>query len=95
VAGTGTPGFSGDGGQATAAQLNNPYSVDVDGRGNLYVADYDNDRVRMVANPAPTASFTATPASGRAPLRVSLDASASSDRNGSIASYAWAWPGRT
>ena len=40
-------------------------------------------------NHAPTASFTATPVSGTAPLAVSFDASASTDSDGSIATYAW------
>ncbi len=49
VAGTGTAGFSGDGSQATAAQLASPTGVAVDGAGNLYIADTQNDRIRMVA----------------------------------------------
>ncbi len=40
-------------------------------------------------NRAPTASFTATPATGQAPLAVSFNGSASSDPDGSIASYRW------
>ncbi|HYD20485.1 MAG TPA: T9SS type A sorting domain-containing protein [Flavipsychrobacter sp.] len=48
VAGTGTPGFSGDGGPATAAQLNVPSDVIVDSAGNLYIADLQNYRVRKV-----------------------------------------------
>lgn len=40
-------------------------------------------------NQPPTASFTATPLSGQAPLTVSFDASASSDPDGGIASYGW------
>ena len=49
VAGTGTWGFSGDGGPATAAQLNRPYGLAVDVAGNLYIADSYNGRVRRVA----------------------------------------------
>ncbi len=49
VAGTGTAGSSGDGGQATSAQLNYPYGVAVDGLGNLFVADSSNNRIRKVA----------------------------------------------
>ncbi|PNV86217.1 MAG: hypothetical protein C0610_07815, partial [Desulfobacteraceae bacterium] len=40
-------------------------------------------------NQAPTASFTATPTSGDAPLAVSFNASASSDPDGTIVSYSW------
>ena len=43
----------------------------------------------LTQNVAPTASFTATPTSGQAPLAVSFDASASSDPDGTIASYTW------
>lgn len=46
--GTGTLGFSGDGGAATAAELSQPYSVVLDASGNLYIADQVNSRVRKV-----------------------------------------------
>lgn len=49
VAGTGTPGFSGDGGPATAAQLTWPRGLAVDTAGSLYIADSSNQRVRRVA----------------------------------------------
>jgi hypothetical protein len=49
VAGTGTGGFSGDGGPATAAELNSPDGVAVDHAGNLLIADTGNNRVRVVA----------------------------------------------
>ncbi len=49
VAGTGAPGFSGDGGRATAAQLSQPNATAVDAAGNIYIADMGNHRVRRVA----------------------------------------------
>jgi len=49
VAGTGTFGFSGDGGPATAAGLGSPEQTAVDGAGNLVIADWGNSRVRVVA----------------------------------------------
>ena len=51
VAGNGTAGFSGDGGAATSAELNQPEGVAVDSTGNLYIADSNNHRVRMVSGP--------------------------------------------
>ncbi len=48
VAGTGQPRFSGDGGHAVAAALNEPTAVVVDRNGRLYIADQSNNRVRVV-----------------------------------------------
>ncbi|MEV5803286.1 Teneurin-2 [Streptomyces collinus] len=48
-AGTGAATYDGDGGLATAAHLNNPHDVAVDGADNVYIADYHNHRIRKVA----------------------------------------------
>lgn len=48
LAGTGHEGYSGDGGPATAAQLREPNSLALDGRGALYIADVADNRIRKV-----------------------------------------------
>lgn len=48
VAGTGQPGYSGDGGLAINAQLNMPYGILLDGEDNLLIADSDNNVIRKV-----------------------------------------------
>jgi DNA-binding beta-propeller fold protein YncE len=48
VAGTGTAGFSGDGGPALSAQLDHPRGLAVDGRGAVFIADSMSARIRMV-----------------------------------------------
>jgi sugar lactone lactonase YvrE len=48
IAGTGTCGFTGDGGPAIAAQLDDPNGVAFDSAGNLYFADDNNQRIRRI-----------------------------------------------
>jgi uncharacterized protein (TIGR03437 family) len=48
IAGTGTSGWSGDGGKATAAKINNPMGMSFDTAGNLYFADTFNHRIRKI-----------------------------------------------
>jgi uncharacterized protein (TIGR03437 family) len=50
IAGTGNPGYSGDGGAATSAFLSGPTGVAADLNGTVYVADAQNARVRKIAN---------------------------------------------
>jgi uncharacterized protein (TIGR03437 family) len=87
VAGNGTAGYSGDGGQALSAEVNNPHGIAVDAAGNLYIADKLNSRVRKVAPDGIITTFAGTGVAGyagdggpaaaallTAPERVSLDA---------------------
>ena len=48
IAGNGTGGYSGDGGPATAAEINGPAGLAIDAQGNLYIAQTFNPCVRMV-----------------------------------------------
>ncbi len=50
VAGNGTYGYSGDNGPATAAELNDALGLAFDSAGDLFIADYLNDRIREVVN---------------------------------------------
>lgn len=60
VAGNGTAGFSGDGGPATSATLNSPSGVAVDGKGNLYITDLGNSRVRWVNSSGTIQTYAGT-----------------------------------
>lgn len=75
VAGTGTAGFSGDGGVATSAMLSNPTALAVDSSGNLYIADTDNHRIRKLSGTAST-SITITTVAGNGEQGFSGDGSA-------------------
>lgn len=51
IAGNGLCAYGGDGGPATSASFNKPGDVTVDGEGNVYIADSENGRVRVVSAP--------------------------------------------
>ncbi len=86
IAGKTTAGYSGDGGPATDAELNNPVGIAIDNAGNIYIADDHNNVIRKV-NPAgiistiagnTTAGFSgdggaATAASMDLPIGIAFD----------------------
>lgn len=97
IAGTGTAGFSGDGSAALTAKLSGPSDVAIDRGGNIYIADYGNNRIRKI-NAAGTISTyagngsagysgdggAATAATLHSPYAITLDAG----RNLYIADFA-------
>jgi sugar lactone lactonase YvrE len=79
IAGNGTAGFSGDGGTATSAELNNPNGVTVDSLGNLYIADVGNQRIRIVS--AGTGMITTIAGNGTAGFSGDNGAATSAELN--------------
>jgi DNA-binding beta-propeller fold protein YncE len=65
-AGTGKKGFSGDGGPAQKAQLNNPFAVARGPDGFIYICDVDNHRIRRVAKDGTISTFAGSAKSGYA-----------------------------
>jgi uncharacterized protein (TIGR03437 family) len=59
IAGNGSAGFSGDGGPATSASLNNPSGIAVDSIGNVFLADTVNHRIRKIDRATGTISTVA------------------------------------
>ena len=64
IAGNGHPGYSGDNGPAAAAQLNQPYGLAIDTAGNLYIADFGNQRVRRIGADGTITTVAGTGTSG-------------------------------
>jgi uncharacterized protein (TIGR03437 family) len=74
VAGTGVGGYSGDGGPATQAQIQQPYGIAIDPVGNLYIADLGNNRIRRVSPAGIISTFPDSSLQLNAPRNVVLDA---------------------
>jgi uncharacterized protein (TIGR03437 family) len=64
VAGTGTPGYTGDGGQASLAELDFPSGVAVDNSGNLYISDMKNQVIRKVTSAGVISTYAGNQALG-------------------------------
>lgn len=64
IAGIGVAGFTGDGGLATAARLNNPGGVAVDTFGNIYIGDANNNRIRKINTSGIISTFAGTGVAG-------------------------------
>lgn len=60
IAGNGTAGYTGDGGRATAARLNKPGGVALDGAGNIYINDIANNVIRKVNSKGIITTFAGT-----------------------------------
>jgi sugar lactone lactonase YvrE len=86
IAGTGFQTPFGDGGPAGKAFIQ-PYSLALDGRGDLFIGTSGDWRMREIKNASPRGSFRAS-RNGRS-LTVRFDASASRDPDGRVVSYSW------
>ena len=60
IAGTGAAGFGGDGGDAMSAQFTTPVALAMDAAGGIYVADFDNNRVRKLVPSTPVIAAPVT-----------------------------------
>ncbi|MBI4475089.1 MAG: hypothetical protein HY646_20650, partial [Acidobacteria bacterium] len=72
IAGDGNQGFGGDGMDATMAQLDSPSAVAVDGRGNVFIADTNNSRIRKITFGAVTPEFNITDRGGASSVSAGL-----------------------
>ncbi len=94
IAGTGSAGFSGDGGNAAAAQLGFPWDVAVNASGVVAVADLDNNRVRDLTPPPAPPAGTQPPSGTPVPGNVTI-VNAASLAPGPVAAGMLLWIGGT
>ncbi|MCU1238054.1 MAG: repeat containing protein [Candidatus Solibacter sp.] len=92
----GTQGFCGDGGPAVNACFDTPMDVKVDGRGNIYIADTGNHRIRRIDTAGNITTVAGTGAAGRGADNIAATASALSspcaialDANGDLYIVDW------
>src|ERR1035438_3812704 len=64
IAGTGVLGYSGDGGLATAATMNNPRGLAIDVAGNVYIADVNNAVIRKISTTSVITTVAGTGVAG-------------------------------
>lgn len=85
-AGTGVQGFAGDGGTATAADLDSPQAVAVDSAGNVFVADTHNHRIRRIDANSGFISTVAVSGTGTGPfaLKIGLPSALAVDSAGNL-----------
>ena len=76
IAGTGVPGYSGDGNQAIAAQLSLPRGIGIDAAGNILFADTDNQRIRSINPQGIITTLAGTGVQGFSPDETSATAAA-------------------
>ena len=95
LAGTGASGFTGDGGPASKAQLNNPSGLACDAAGNVYVAEQNPGRIRKITIANGTINTVAgggaeMPGQGVPPLQVAINSTraVAVDPNGNIYTFA-------
>jgi uncharacterized protein (TIGR03437 family) len=86
IAGTGNPGFSGDGGPGTSAELDDPLGIAASAAGNVYIADSQNYRVRLVTTSS-SAPYTCT--NTAAPTIASVDSASAYGGYSYFASGSW------
>jgi uncharacterized protein (TIGR03437 family) len=89
MAGSGSWGYSGDGGISLSASLNKPTAVAVDSAGNLYIADRNNDRIRKVLATPPAFSVASTKLSFSAPAGTPVVAAQQIATSSPITGLVW------